>query len=140
MRAIAGLIFAIATSPAGDDTDDDWEPEAPPALRCKTLRDWLGAQPLANGRAHAVARWSSKTRVSGMLITMEFEIAPEKGVASPSKVRVELIPASSPLAKMDAREAFHLTGGKDSTGAWVVALRELNPDRSPGALLGQARL
>ena len=139
VRAIAGLLSAIASSPAGEESEEDWEPEAPPP-RCKSLSDWLSAQPVSNGRVQAVARWSSKTRVSSMLVKMEFEIGPEKGIASPSKVRVDLIPTSSPFARVDTREAFHISGAKNSTGAWVVALRELNPDRSPGALLGQARL
>ena len=133
VRALAGLMSAVATSP-NDSEGGEWGSDAACA---PSLRSWLAGRPRSAEAVVAFGRWRSKTRLADKTVCVEFEIAPAGSAAARSVVRVSPLPAASPLARVDENAPIRFTCQRDALGRWSVEARHLNADRSLGAFVCQ---
>lgn len=147
VHALAEEMRAIMAAAAEDGFDDLSDNEAREDLPV-SLGDWLGAMAKTPGglvRKSMVARalWQSKSRASGLFVSMDFrcQLVVADGVRAQSMptsalVRVERIDVNGPLARLDSFNAVCFLCSLSPNGTWQVAAHPLDEQGKPGAIVG----
>ncbi|WP_414442473.1 hypothetical protein [Burkholderia sp. 22PA0106] len=147
VSSLAASMHSMMAAAAADDFDDlpnDPEREASPI----PLLDWLRAVAKAPGgllRKSLVARaeWQSKSRASASFVSMAFRCqlvaadgARAQNAPPPALVRVDLVDASGPLARLDSFNAVCFLCSLSPNGSWQIAAHPLGERGKPGAIVG----
>ncbi|QJW80018.1 hypothetical protein [Burkholderia glumae] len=137
-------MMAAAAEEDFDDQANDQAREAPPV----SLGDWLSAMAKTSGglaRKSLVARavWQSKSRASGPFVSMDFRCqlvaadgARAQSAPPPALVRIELVDANGPLARLDSFNAVCFLCSLSPNGSWQIAAHPLDEQGKPGAIVG----
>ncbi|WP_186139880.1 hypothetical protein [Burkholderia gladioli] len=129
---------------AAEEDFDDHAREAPPV----SLGDWLSAMAKTSGglaRKSLMARavWQSKSRASGPFVSMDFRCqlvaadgARAQSAPPPALVRIELVDANGPLARLDSFNAICFLCSSAQNGLWRVVAHPLNEQGKAGTAIG----
>ena len=136
VRELAGLMSAVAA--AAPDGDGGLAHDQ--GVAAMSLRAWLDARGAAVRSVSALARWSSKSRLTDQHVAMEFEIGVAGSKSPPSVVRVEPIDIASTFARADSFAALSLDCRRDQRGGWLISVRPINADRSTGSSMVEIKV
>ena len=135
VRLIAALMSVVAELPDGDGSDRLTLGAS--VATTQSLRSWLDARSETRRPVVAVGRWRSTTRLADEMVSVEFEIAPAGSPAARSLVRVSTLPKSNPLARADQGAPTRFSCSWETAGRWAVEARQMNPNRSLGAVVAE---
>jgi Asp-tRNA(Asn)/Glu-tRNA(Gln) amidotransferase C subunit len=147
VHALAEKMRAMMADAVEEDFDDLLGNETREDLPV-SLGDWLDAmakkpRELIRNSMVVRAMWQSKKRASGLYVSMDFRCeliaadgARPQNMQPPALVRVELIDAKGPLARLDSFNAVCFLCSLSPNGSWQVAVHPLDEQGKPDAIVG----